>query len=374
MPMIDNNLSPLSRSSRIKLIHRLSTIRNLIAPFSNPRVAGMDADSKALEELLEIFYPQLRLSNNASSHEIQIFRQRAKQMFSSLYPTPSPTCVVQAHIFKYDNVPINMYLIQHHRIDDWKNSNKPLILYFHGGGFIFGGINIYSGLECHLSEQMNMLILHVEFDLVPENNLEDILIDAIDVYKVLLSVDPNIHKRLIGMGDSSGGMLWIHLLQWIVSNKLPVPQGVVLHSPWPSLNFNNIDYSDDAAVYLKIDMMLSFRQIAIGKNNIWTNLTEEEKRKFSPKDGSYEGFPPLFITSGSDDIFIYEINSMITNAQKANVQVTFEEAEGMMHAYPLYHLWSAKALCIQKQMRQWINERLSLSISITKKQLEDFCE
>ncbi|CAF3963282.1 unnamed protein product, partial [Rotaria sp. Silwood1] len=69
-----------------------------------------------------------------------------------------------------------------------------------------------------------MLILHVDFRLAPEYSLEQTIEDVINVYKVLLDSDSNIHRRLIGMGDSSGGMLWIYLLQWIISNNKPLLQ------------------------------------------------------------------------------------------------------------------------------------------------------
>ncbi|CAF4406815.1 unnamed protein product, partial [Rotaria sordida] len=84
---------------------------------------------------------------------------------------------------------------------------QPIILYFHGGGFVFGDIDTYSCFECHLSKSLNMLILHVDFRLVPEYSLEETIEDVINIYKILLDADSNIHRRLIGMGDSSGGML-----------------------------------------------------------------------------------------------------------------------------------------------------------------------
>ena len=98
--------------------------------------------------------------------------------------------------------------------------------------------------------------------------------------KILLYIDPNIHQRLIGMGDSSGGMLWIYLLQWIVSNNKPVPRAVVLHSPWPSLDFLRCKYSciyRDS--YLSTDLVFRLRQLVIGNDTEWFELTDEEKRQ-----------------------------------------------------------------------------------------------
>jgi acetyl esterase/lipase len=247
-----------------------------------------------------------------------------------------------------------MYLIQHEKIDDWKNSNQPFVLYFHGGGFVFGGIETYSGFECHLSKDLNMLILHVNLRLAPEYSLEDIIQDVIDVYQVLLSVDPNIHRRLIGMGDSSGGLLWIYLLQWIVMNNKPVPLAVVLHSLWPSLNFpaRNSHLSTDS--YLSANLAYRLRRLLIDTNtDEWYFLTKEQ---------SFEKFPPLYITAGTNELFINEIRQMTKEIQLAGVDVILNEGEGLMHNYALFHLWSSKAKCVQGKIRQWIEKQLYLNI------------
>jgi acetyl esterase/lipase len=376
IPFIDKNLSPLTRYSRMLLIHRINSARNAILPFLNPRPKGMDADSKALEEMISLYHPPISLSDNLTDNEIKQFRYHSKKMLTGLHPARSPSCRVEYHIFQYDNNRVNMYSIQHDRIDQWKTSNKPLILYFHGGGFVFGGIETYSGFECHLSKHLDMLVLHVDFGFAPDYSLSNILKDVIGVYKVLLQVDPNIHRRLIGMGDSSGGMLWIYLLQWIVSNKKSVPLGVVLHSPWPDLYFTHITFFMDTNIYLTIDLVFGLRQLAIGRDTDWYKLTDEEKSQLGPKKDSFEGFPPLYITAGTNEIFINDIRMMTDKARLAGVKVILDEGEGLMHTYALFHLWSSKARCIQGKIRQWIREQLLMDVQLTwniKKQSEFSC-
>ncbi|CAF5040961.1 unnamed protein product, partial [Rotaria sp. Silwood1] len=143
-----------------------------------------------------------------------------------------------------------------------------------------------------------MLILHVDFRLAPEYSLEQTIEDVINVYKVLLDSDSNIHRRLIGMGDSSGGMLWIYLLQWIISNNKPLLQGIVLHSPWPNLEYLNniVKFSTDH--FLSLRLAYNLRKLAIGKDIHWVEVTDEELSKINPKDDLFQGFPPLYITAG----------------------------------------------------------------------------
>jgi acetyl esterase/lipase len=376
VPCIDKNISPLSRYARMTMSHRIFTIRNKIFPFVNPRPEGMDSDSKALDELMALYRPILDLSENFTKKEIEMLRKHSKQMLTSLHPARSPSCLVEHNIFQYDNNKVNIYLIQHDQIDDWKNSNRPLILYFHGGGFVFGGIDTYSGFECHLSKDFNMLILHVNFRLVPEYSLVNIIEDVIGVYRILLDIDSNIHQRLIGMGDSSGGMLWIYLLQWIVSNNKPIPRAVVLHSPWPSLDFMNANVVYYRDSYLSTRLVFRLRQLVIGNGNEWSELTDEEKRQLNPEKNSFQGFPPLYITVGTNEIFTNEIRQMTKKMQLAGVRVILDEGEGLMHTYALFHLWSLKAKCVQRKIRQWIQEELLINKKSTwtiKIQSDIFC-
>ncbi|CAF5135096.1 unnamed protein product, partial [Rotaria magnacalcarata] len=43
----------------------------------------------------------------------------------------------------------------------------------------------------------------------------------------MLEFDRNITQRMIGMGDSSGGLMWLRLIQMMVEEQQPVPLGLV---------------------------------------------------------------------------------------------------------------------------------------------------
>ncbi|CAF4031000.1 unnamed protein product, partial [Rotaria sp. Silwood1] len=166
---------------------------------------------------------------------------------------------------------------------------------------------------------------------------------------------------------SSGGMLWIYLLQWIISNNKPVPQGVILHSPWPNLEYfdNNITFSTDH--YLSFRLAYNLRKLATGKDRNWFEMTNEELSKISPKDDSFEGFPPLYITAGTNEISIDAIRDMSEKMRSTGVEVILDEGEGLMHTYALFDLWSLQSRCVQEKIRQWIREQLLIGMQSTSK-------
>lgn len=360
-PFIDVERSVLSQHPQMLVMHRVLSIRNTFLPFLNQQLLIRDADSKAFNEIISLYYPRPDLSRNVTNNEIESFRYHSKRMLTALHPTKSPSCLIDHRLFHLNANQIDLYYIQHNQIDDWRSSKQPLILYFHGGGFVSGDLDTYAGFECHLSKDLNMLVLHVNFRRVPENSLKTIVEDAVNAYQFLLQEDPDIHRRLIGMGDSSGGMLWIYLLQWSISNNKPVPQGVVLHSPWPNLDFLNINFDTYTDNYLSGRLALNLRQLVIGKDNDWFRLSDEEKNKISPNNVSFQGFPPLYVTAGTNEIFIDAIRKMTTKIGSVSIDVILDEGQGLMHNYALFHLWSSESRCVQRRVRHWVQDQLLIN-------------
>ena len=363
-PYINESLPPLARHSRMRIYHRLFSTRCAVLSYLNIIPVKIDSDSNALDEMIKLYFPKIKLEEKYTNKDLETLRYHSRKMLSSLHPPVSSSCRIENHFIFYNDKYFNISSIHYNQIDHWNTSNQSLVLYFHGGGFFFGNLDTYSGFECHLARDLNMTILHVNFGLIPEYPLEKIIEDAIDVYNILHHIDPYINQRMIGMGDSSGGMLWIYLLQWIASNNKPLPQGVVLHSPWINLDVHNINAKIDWITYISTDFLFAARALVNGNNTKWFYWTYEVHEKISLKSDSFERFPPLYITAGSNELFTYQARFLVGKLKLADVEVVYEEGEGLMHTYALFHLWSSKARSAQKNVRQWIQKRLSTNLTL----------
>ncbi|CAF4766174.1 unnamed protein product, partial [Rotaria sp. Silwood2] len=91
-------------------------------------------------------------------------------------------------------------------------------------------------------------------------------------------------------------------------------------------------------------------------------MTDEKLSKISPKDNSFEGFPPLYITAGTNELAIDAIRDMTEIIRLSGVKVILDEGEGLMHTYALFHLWSLQGRCAQEKIRQWL-----IGIQLTSK-------
>ena len=93
-----------------------------------------------------------------------------------------------------------------------KNGLHPVLVYFHGGGFIFG--NRDQGLHNQLKEKFlkeNFAVVSADYRLAPETKLNEILKDVQDLIKWLrekglqeFNIDTN---KIAVVGGSAGGYL-----------------------------------------------------------------------------------------------------------------------------------------------------------------------
>ena len=91
---------------------------------------------------------------------------------------------------------------------------EPIILYFHGGGWVTGDLNTYDASDRALATQAHAMVLSVAYRLAPENRFPAAHDDAFASYRWLLAnaaslgADP---RRIAVAGESAGGNLAINV-------------------------------------------------------------------------------------------------------------------------------------------------------------------
>ena len=90
------------------------------------------------------------------------------------------------------------------------NNNSDLI-YFHGGGFVLGGLESHDDICAEICDITGCNVFSLDYSLAPKVKYPEFFLDAIRFYYFI----KNPERRLILMGDSAGGTL-----AGFVSNKV----------------------------------------------------------------------------------------------------------------------------------------------------------
>lgn len=139
---------------------------------------------------------------------------------------------------------------------DWlmtadEDSNSPIVLYFHGGGYSVGSSISHRPLCARLAFHSACRVFSLNYRLAPEHKYPAALEDALSAYQWLRQKYPA--SKIFIAGDSAGGGLVMAALLAIKWAALPQPTGAVGLSAWLDLECTSASYAENKA----IDLMAS---------------------------------------------------------------------------------------------------------------------
>ena len=157
----------------------------------------LDKQSQALlKEMQELNLPPV---NTVSPKE-------SRQQFELRPRLPGP----QLPKVKYISVPIDGININCRLYIPDTNQNLPVLVWFHGGGWVLGNVDGSDGVTRHLATGSGCAVLSVNYRLSPEVKFPGPLNDCYGVTRWVYenAEDLNIDKDRISVGgDSAGGNL-----------------------------------------------------------------------------------------------------------------------------------------------------------------------
>lgn len=212
------------------------------------------------------------------------------------------------------------------KASDVEESDTPLLVYFHGGGWAFGSINSCSAY-CAAMARNGVAVLAVDYRLAPEHPYPRGLEDCVSAVKMALdSVKTWGCSGVSVGGDSSGGNL-------ALATALSMPEGalrsLVLFYP---VTMAYEDNSESWAKYgcgygLDSDLMTVF-------NRAYTN--EVHDMLVSPAeapDSVLAKLPPTMIVSAERDILCDQGRELACRLSDIGVDVSYNLFPGAVHLF-----------------------------------------
>ncbi len=207
----------------------------------------------------------------------------------------------------------------------------PVIVYYHGGGWVIADIDVYNAGAQGLCEQTGAVVVSVEYPKGPEHKFPAAHTTAFDAYKWVLKNMEAINgdsANIAVVGESAGGNLAMNVSLMARDKKIKMPVYQVLVYPIANNDFNSESYIKYAAAKpLNKPMMEWFVKNAL------SNTAQAADPRISLLKANLTGLPPTLIIGAEIDPLQTEGKLLADKLKAANVKTTYELYNGVTHEF-----------------------------------------
>ncbi|NHQ74052.1 alpha/beta hydrolase [Roseovarius gahaiensis] len=202
----------------------------------------------------------------------------------------------------------------------------PVILYLHGGGYVFGSSRTHRAMLARLSGLAGLPACLPDYRLAPEHPFPAALEDALAVYLELSAQRPVI----IG-GDSAGGGLALALLAETLKHRMRRPLAVFCFSPLTDMTFAG----DSVVANREVEAMLPAARAGELADMYLQGASPRDPRA-SPLFARFQGGGPVWLTVGDREILLDDTRRMSDRLRADGVDVTEVIEHDLPHVWPIF--------------------------------------
>jgi acetyl esterase/lipase len=207
----------------------------------------------------------------------------------------------------------------------------PLILYFHGGGWVLGDVERYDATPRAMAARSHAIVVSAHYRQAPEHRLPAAHDDAFAAWQWLLDDARSLGgdpAKLAVMGESAGGNLALHVSIRARDSGALMPLHQALVYPVATNNIVSISYEENRnAKPLNKATMLWFMQ----------NLINDERDLASPLldvvSTDLTGLPPTAIVTAGIDPLRSDGETLAMKLREAGVAVEHRNYHGATHEF-----------------------------------------
>lgn len=211
------------------------------------------------------------------------------------------------------------------------NSNFPVIVYYHGGGWVIATNDTYAASAQALCEQVGAVVVSVEYRKAPEHKFPTAHDDSFAAYQYVLKNaasmkgDPN---KVAVVGESAGGNLALNMSIMARDKKVALPKYQVLVYPIAGSDTNTPSYQANTktAPLNKGGMEWFFK-------NYYRTPADAKAPRINLVAANLKGLPPTTIIGAEYDPLTSEGKTLADNLEKAGVKVNYKLYDGTTHEF-----------------------------------------
>ena len=189
---------------------------------------------------------------------------------------------------------------------------EKAILQLHGGAYsrsLEDNGTTYRRAAVQYAKLSGAGVLTVDYRVAPKHPFPAALEDAVLAYKWLLE-QGYLPEHIIIAGDSAGGGLTLATALYLRDNDMPMPAALITMSAWTNLNYKR-------------------------KTPPYVGNNRADNPYISPIYGEYDGFPPMLMQVGGDEMLLNDTIKVAQKAKEAGVEVRQTTYPGMFHVFQM---------------------------------------
>ncbi|MEM3350828.1 MAG: alpha/beta hydrolase [Saccharolobus sp.] len=216
-----------------------------------------------------------------------------------------------------------------------QKESLPAIIYFHGGGFVYGNLDTHDSVCRLLSKISGLIVVSIDYRLAPEYKFPTQVYDAYDAVKWIAnygnkySID---NTKLAVAGDSAGGNLAAVVSMIDRDNKENMIKYQALIYPVVNLFDNSPSmYNYGEGYFLTYERIMWYNKQYLNNDEDGYNVLA------SPMLGDLKNLPPTLVITAEYDPLRDQGETYAQKLKLNNVKVTSIRYNGMIHNFVSFY-------------------------------------
>jgi acetyl esterase/lipase len=203
--------------------------------------------------------------------------------------------------------------------------SAPVVLYFHGGGYVFGSPATHRHLVANLAVRARARLLVPAYRLAPEHPMPAAIDDSVAVARWLIDEARVPARRVVVAGDSAGGGLSVATMVALRDAGDPLPAGAALLCPWCDLSdFGGSMITNEHTDWVHRDRARVWAAAYLGE-------ADPRDPRASVRYAKLSGLPPMLVQGGAVECLRDQIVLFAQEAQSQGVDARLRLYDAMVH-------------------------------------------